>query len=192
MTKNILIIAMLTALFITSCQETAKQEKPETTATESVEKADDDIVKSTSTDINGKTLTLTFNNTEGTTTLEFNGETIELFAEKAASGIWYKNDQYELRGKGNDIELKKDGKVVFTHADDIVTKSLKNKEGQTLDITFNNSTNEARIYLDGGDQIELVEQKPASGIWYKNDHFELLGKGDHVELTKDGKSVFKN
>ena len=71
-------------------------------------------------------------------------------------------------------------------------KSLKNKEGQTLDMTFNNTTNEVKVYLDGGDQIELVGQKPASGIWYKNDQFELRGKGDNVELTKDGKTIFKN
>lgn len=192
MTKNILTIAIISALFLTSCQETAKQENVETTSTASVEKSQDDIVKTSSTDKDGKTLALTFNNTKGTTTLDFNGETIELVAENAASGIWYKNNQYELRGKGNDIELKKDGKVVFTHTDDVLTKSLKNKEGQTLDITFNNSTNDAKIYLDGGEQIELVGQKPASGIWYKNDHYELRGKGDNVALTKDGKTVFKN
>ena len=59
-------------------------------------------------------------------------------------------------------------------------------------MTFNNTTNEAKIYLNGGEQIELVGQKPASGIWFKNDHYELRGKGESVELTKDGKTVFKN
>lgn len=135
---------------------------------------------------------LTFNNTKGTVTLNFNGETSELVAQKSASGMWYKNDMYELRGKGNDLELKKDGNIVFTHTDEVVTKSLKNKEGETLDMTFNNSTNEAKIYLNGGEQIDLIGQKPASGIWYKNDHYELRGKSDNVELTKDGKTVFKN
>jgi membrane-bound inhibitor of C-type lysozyme len=189
MTKNFLTIAMLTALFLSSCQNAPKQEKTGTATTETV---GDDIVTTSSTDKDGKKLELTFNNTKGTATLNFNGETIELHAQKAASGIWYKNDLYELRGKGNDIELKKDGNLVFAHTDDIVTKSLKNKDGQTLDMTFNNTTNEAKIYLNGGEQIELVGQKPASGIWYKNDNYELRGKGDNVELTQDGKTVFKN
>jgi membrane-bound inhibitor of C-type lysozyme len=192
MTKKILTIAMLMTLFLNSCKETPKRGNAEFTTTESVEKVDDDIVKISSTDKDGKKLELTFNNTNGTTSLNFNGEIIELVAQKSASGIWYKNEDYELTGKGNDIELKKDGKVVFTHRDDIVITSQKNKEGQTLDMTFNNTTNQAKVYLNGGEQIELVGQNPASGIWYKNDHYELRGKSENVELTKDGKTVFKN
>ncbi|MBJ7883135.1 lysozyme inhibitor, partial [Gelidibacter salicanalis] len=49
-----------------------------------------------------------------------------------------------------------------------------------------------KAYLNGGEQINLVEEKAASGIWYKNDHYQLQGKGDSYELTKDGKIVFKN
>jgi hypothetical protein len=29
-----------------------------------------------------------------------------------ASGIWHKNDSYELRGKGKKIKLTKDGKTI--------------------------------------------------------------------------------
>ena len=54
-----------------------------------------------------------FNITKGTATVTFEVETFELLQEKAASGIWYKNDTYELRGKGEEVELTKDGKVVF-------------------------------------------------------------------------------
>ncbi len=192
MTKRFLTIAMLTALFLNSCKETPKQENAEPTTTESAGKVTDEIVTSTSTDKDGNELEMAFNNTKGTAILNFKGETIDMDAQKSASGIWYKSENYELRGKGNDIELKKDGKVVFTHEDDIVTSSLENKEGQTLAMTFNNTTNEAKVYFNGGDQIDLVGQKPASGIWYKNDEYELRGKGENVELTKDGKTVFKN
>lgn len=189
MTKKILTIAMLTALFLTTCTGTSKEERAETTAIESVA---DDIVTALSTDKDGQKLEMTFNNTKGTVTINFNGETAELKEQRSASGFWYKNDQYELRGKGNDIDLKKDGEIVFTHKDDIVTSSIKNKEGQTLDMTFNNTTNEAKVYLDGGEQIDLVGQTPASGVWYKNENYELRGKGENVELTKNGKTVFKN
>lgn len=191
MTRKFVTITLFTALFFTACTETAKKETADTT-TGPTEKVDDDISKVTFTDKDGKVLELSINNTKGTATVLFNGETIEMAEQKAASGIWYKNDQYELRGKGNDLDLLKDGKVIFTHQDSIVTSSLKDKDGQTLDITFNNTTNTAKVYLNGGEQIELVDQKPASGIWYKNDHYELRGKGDKLEYTRDGKTIFKN
>ncbi|HRK54062.1 MAG TPA: MliC family protein [Cyclobacteriaceae bacterium] len=192
MIKRVLTITLIVALFLNSCKEASKHENAETKTTETTEKDADEVVTIISTDKAGNKLEVSFNNMKGTATLNFDGEIIELVEQKAASGIWYKIENYELRGKGNDIELKKDGKVVFTHKDDIVTTSLKNGEGQTLDMTFNNTTNQAKIYLNGGEQIELVGQNPASGIWYKNDHYELRGKGESVELTKDGKTVFIN
>lgn len=192
MTKNILVIAVLGTLFLNSCKETPKQENPEMTTSETVEKDDDDFITATSTDKDGKQLDMLFNNTEGTLTVNFNGETIELVQERAASGIWYINEDYELRGKGNDIEFRKNGIVIFEHKDDIVQSSLKDKEGRTLDMTFNNTEGTVKAYLNGGEQIDLVAEKAASGIWYKNEQYELRGKGEKLELTKDGKTVFKN
>ncbi|MBD3905431.1 MliC family protein [Chryseobacterium sp. C-2] len=72
-----------------------------------------EIIKTTISDKNGKKLDMTFNNTKNIVTLVLNGETIELEGQKAASGIWYKNEHYELRGKGNENELHKDGKLIF-------------------------------------------------------------------------------
>lgn len=187
MTKLLSTIAVLTAFFFSGCTEAPKQES--TTATETVA---DELVKTTATDKDGRTLELSFNNTKGTVILQFRDETIVLQQQRAASGIWYTNDHYELRGKGNDIELKKDGEIVFTHQDDIVNTSLKDENGQTLDMTFNNTANTVKIYLNGGEQIELAGQKAASGIWYKNDQYELRGKGESLELKKDGETVFQN
>lgn len=113
MTNKVLTIAMLSALFLTSCKETPKQEKAENRKTETVEKKADEIVTSLLTDKDGKKLEMSFNNTKDIATLKFNGEIIDLVGQKPASGIWYKNDHYELRGKGNNIELTKDGKTVF-------------------------------------------------------------------------------
>lgn len=112
MTKNILTIGVLVALFLTSCKETPKQEKQETT-TETVDSSNDDIEKTTSTNKDGENLDISYNNTKGTATLNFKGEIIELAQERAASGIWYKNDIYELRGKGEHLELTKEGKTIF-------------------------------------------------------------------------------
>ncbi|MGO3261154.1 MAG: MliC family protein [Mesonia sp.] len=187
MTKQIFTIGMLIALFLTSCKETPKQETVKT-----IETVTDEIVHSTSTDKDGKKLEMSFNNTKDIATLNFNGETIELIRQKSASGIWYKNDTYELRGKGNDIELKKNGMIVFKHLDEIENISVKDKEGQTLNITFNNTDGTAKIYLNGGEQIDLIAEKAASGIWYKNDQYELRGKGENLELTKNEETIFKN
>ncbi len=189
MTRNVLTFAILATLGFSSCTGTSNKENAETTTIETVA---DDIVTTSYVDEDGKVLDVLFNITKGTATVTFEGETFELLQEKAASGIWYKNDTYELRGKANDVDLMKDGELVFSHKDVIVTSSLTNKEGQTLDMVFNNTTNTAKIYLDGGEQIELQGQTPGSGIWYKNDQYELRGKGEEVELTKDGKVVFKN
>lgn len=64
-------------------------------------------------------------------------------------------------------------------------------DGTALEMSFDNDKNEASIDFKG-ENLVLEGQKPASGIWYKNDHYELRGKGEELELTKDGKSVFKS
>ena len=196
MNKTILTLAMTSALFLTSCNETAKQESTEiTTATEPAVDStmvSTDIIKTTSTDKDGKTLDMSVDPIKGIATVNFNGETIEMMQEKSASGVWFKNDTYELRGKGNDLELTKDGKVVFKHVDDKQDVEAKSANGDVLTMNFNNSEGTVKAYLNGGDQIDLKEEKAASGIWYKNDKYELRGKGDSYELKKEGKTVFKN
>lgn len=192
MTKNFLALGVVATLFLNACKETPKQNQAESSTTEIVTNTQDDIVETSSTNNEGQTLQLIFNNSEGTVTFNFKGETVTLRQEKAASGIWYKNESYELRGKGNDLELKKDGDVIFKHEDNIVIYSIKNKDGDILDMTFNNTANTVKVYVNGGEQIELTGEKPASGIWYKNNHYELRGKGENLTLTKDGKVVFEN
>ena len=189
MKKKILTIAILATVALSACTGTSNKDNAATTTT--TETVGDDIVTMPYTDKDGENLEVVYNNTKGIALVTYKGETIEMEQQKTASGIWYINDKYEWRGKGNDIELIKDGEVVFMHEDVIVQSSLKDKDGQTLDMTFNNTTNTAKIYLNGGEQIDLEGQTPASGIWYKNDKYELRGKGDSVELIKDGETVFK-
>ena len=143
MTRNVLTFAILATLGFSSCTGTSNKENAETPTIETVA---DDIVTTSYVDEDGKALDVLFDNTKGTATVTFKGETFELLQEKAASGIWYKNDTYELRGKANDIDLMKNGKLIFSHKDIIVTSSLTNKEGQTLDMVFNNTTNTANIF----------------------------------------------
>lgn len=191
MIRKTIMIAMLTVFFLSACKQSNKQEETNKT-TEKIESVSGAISKTTLTSKDGKKLELLFNNAAGTVMINFNNETTELISQKPASGIWYKNDQYELRGKGNDITLKKDGNVVFEHQDDVVSIEAKNDKGDVLNLTFNNSEGTVKAYLNGGEQIDLVEEKAASGIWYKNDHYELSGKGENYTLKKDQKTVFKN
>lgn len=114
MKKFFLTTALLATFFLVSCNETPKQTKSENT-TEAVEKTTDEIVTSTSTDSKGNKLEMSFNNSKDIATVIFNGETIELVGQKPASGIWYKNDHYELMGSGESVELKKDGNTVFQY-----------------------------------------------------------------------------
>lgn len=192
MTKTILPIAMLAALFLNSCKNTPEQNTTETTITETVGNTTEDIVETTILNNEGKTLEMVFNNTKETATLIFNGKTIELNSEKAASGIWYKNKNYELRGKANDVQLSKNGEVIFKHKDNVVHSEIKNDKGDVLTMTFNNTAGTVKVYLNGGEQIDLIAEKAASGIWYKNSQYELRGKGDNYQLTKNGKTIFKN
>ncbi|QFZ54455.1 hypothetical protein FEZ18_06425 [Oceanihabitans sp. IOP_32] len=191
MNTKILTLGLVATLFLNACKDTAKQDQVDK-LTETTTASQENITTTTSTNKDGKTLELAFNHNKGTVIIKFDGDTSELQSQKPASGFWYKNEQYELRGKGNDIELKKEGELIFSHQDDIVNTSLKNAKGQTLDMTFNNSTNTVKLYLNGGEQIELAGEKAASGIWYKNEQYELRGKGLNLELKKDGKIVFEN
>lgn len=122
MKKSILLLAATTTLFLSSCNKdkkttstSASADSISVTPTDSLSTvtSKDDIVKSTLKNSKGEILDMTFNNTKDIATVVFNGETVELKGQRPASGIWYKNDHYELRGKGEEVELSKDGKVVF-------------------------------------------------------------------------------
>jgi hypothetical protein len=65
-------------------------------------------------DKNGNLLKMVFVNSKNTVTLYINNEVITLEGQRPASGIWYKNEQYELTGKGEQVTLSKLGKVIFT------------------------------------------------------------------------------
>ncbi len=174
--------------------ENADNEADSTILEESTELAEtsNDIVNQSLKDSLGNVLEMAFDNAKDIVMIKYQGETAELKSQKPASGIWYKNDTYELSGKGNDIQLKKDSVLVFEHKDDIVNIETKNDKGDVLTLTFNNTEGTVKAYLNGGEQIDLKEEKSASGIWYKNENYELSGKGDNYKLTKDGKVIFEN
>lgn len=131
MIKKIFAVSAIAALTLVSCKKEnlntetstgtdstaiAPMDSTKQSAQDSLtvnETKSNDIVKTSIADKNGKKLEMTFDNSKNTATLLLDGETIELQGQKAASGIWYKNDHYELRGKGSENELLKDGKLIF-------------------------------------------------------------------------------
>lgn len=190
MLKKTFIIALAVGFLFVSCNQKAKQNNQEQTAT--VQEQTDDIVNKTVTNPDGTILELSFNNTKGTATAIFKGETIQMESQRPASGIWFKNEHYELTGKGEDVTLLKNGKEVFSHkGEKTIVKDYKSKDGKEITVNIYNETNTATVVFEG-ETIDLQGQKPASGIWYKNDHYELRGKGDNIELTKSGETVFKS
>jgi hypothetical protein len=67
--------------------------------------------------------------------------------------------------------------------------TLKDKNGNLLKMVFVNSKNTVTLYINN-EVITLEGQRPASGIWYKNEEYELTGKGEQVTLSKLGKVIF--
>ncbi|MDD3300198.1 MAG: MliC family protein [Bacteroidales bacterium] len=104
------LITILISLFIISCNDVVKNEKP---VKEAVEFVVDEIVTSSVEGTDGQSLEMLFNNTKNIVTIIYNKDTIQLTGQRPASGIWYKNERYELRGKGDDVTFLKDGKEVF-------------------------------------------------------------------------------
>lgn len=132
MEKKILTIAMLTALFLTSCKETPKQENPVDTTEasvekasteESVEKASTVIAPDTLKDKTGNILVYDYDETKDILTITLNGEKIEMSGDNTmASGNHFKNDHYKFSEWHGKSTLEKDGKVIFEVGEETMPK----------------------------------------------------------------------
>lgn len=105
------VLAIFALLATTSCQDKGKMntiEDAKETASTSAEET-----TSVATNEAGENLAMTFNLSKGTAKVVWKQDTIVLKEEKTASGFSYKNEQYELKGKGENVDFSKDGKLVF-------------------------------------------------------------------------------
>lgn len=120
MKKVVLICAAATAL-LAACNNGAEEKVAEApTATQPSVAATPNIVKSRAIGTEGTSVEMSFDNDKNEATIDFKGEKLVLKGQSPASGIWYKNDRYELRGKGEELELTKDGKSVFKSSHSIM------------------------------------------------------------------------
>lgn len=135
MKKSILFLPALAALSLVSCKKESNNDSKVTsdsatavihsdstqtsmsdgaaTPVDSAAVKNNSIVIAKSTNAEGKSIDMTFDNSKNTATIVYEGETIELKGQPTGSGIHYKNDHWDLRGKGLENQLLKDGKVVF-------------------------------------------------------------------------------
>ncbi len=120
MNNKFLILTLVTFVFIgmISCKDKQTQSNPS------------DIVKSTAVNKDGQKLEMTFDNAKGTATVQYNGETIDLITDNPASGISYKNDNYQLMGKGEYVEFSKDGNLIFKSDDPFHAEQSGNNDDQ--------------------------------------------------------------
>lgn len=120
MKKNTLFVFGIATLGLFACKN-PKEGETETPKVDSLEvvtppapKADE-IVMDSLTNKEGKMLKMLFNNTQSTATFTFENETIEMKQDTTASGIQYSNEHFVFTEWQGQVDLKKDGKSIFTH-----------------------------------------------------------------------------
>ncbi|HEY4195735.1 MAG TPA: hypothetical protein VGM63_09385 [Mucilaginibacter sp.] len=72
-----------------------------------------EMVRDTTTGNNGQVLISEFNNRTGIFKFQLNRERIEMMQDTTASGVRAHNEHYQFWSWHNNIEIKKDGKVIF-------------------------------------------------------------------------------
>lgn len=145
MKKNLSFVCLLSICYFTSCNDEPQRAEPapaneavtvqDTTPKTDTTTQSTDVteVKTTVTSTTGENLDLTFTqNAQKEDILKIlkNGETIELKAEPTASGIRYKNQNYEYQEHQGEIILIKDGKTIFKaneNPDQAISASTKTK-----------------------------------------------------------------
>ncbi|MCL2792083.1 MAG: MliC family protein [Spirochaetaceae bacterium] len=79
--------------------------------------------------------------------------------------------------------------IVSETRNNIIYTRITNREGEFIDIIFNNARNDAILLLDG-QEIPLRGVVTASGTKYSNNQYTFMQWKDYIELTKDGETIF--
>lgn len=190
MTKYIALLSLLFSLSLSSCDNAGNNNqvitKPEPVVI-------DEIVNSTAVDKKGQKLEMSFNNTKSIAQVEWQGEKIELSQEPAASGIRYINDHYELMGKGEMVNLIKDGKVIFQSVSAhiygekrlFIAAATKNCSAGVLQKEC------LQVKYDQDEQKWELFYEPIEGFKYEKGYeYELLVMDERVDNpAADGSSI---
>lgn len=180
----ILIAAVSIAIFSTSCNSKSKQE------------SSDELIESTVTSTTGQQLEATFDTANELVTIIFEGDTAVLKQQPSASGINYKNDTYEYTEWQNEIELLKNGVVVFSNVDKdkrvYVGETLKDAEGEILTLFCDTTAETPTVtisYKDIKDKVLTQNYAWANGGEYEGENLKWTTNDQGGILEIDGKAV---
>ena len=178
------IAAVAIALFSTSCNSKSKQE------------SSDELIESTVTSTTGQQLEATFDTANELVTIIFEGDTAVLKQQPSASGINYKNDTYEYTEWQNEIELLKNGVVVFSNVDKdkrvSVGETLKDAEGEILTLFYDTTAETPTVtisYKDIKDKVLTQNYAWANGGEYEGENLKWTTNDQGGILEIDGKAV---
>lgn len=178
------IAAVSIAIFSTSCNSKSKQE------------SSDELIESTVTSTTGQQLEATFDTANELVTIIFEGDTAVLKQQPSASGINYKNDTYEYTEWQNEIELLKNGVVVFSNVDKdkrvSVGETLKDAEGEILTLFYDTTAETPTVtisYKDIKDKVLTQNYAWANGGEYEGENLKWTTNDQGGILEIDGKAV---
>ena len=178
------IAAVAIALFSTYCNSKSKQE------------SSDELIESTVTSTSGQQLEATFDTANELVTIIFEGDTAVLKQQPSASGINYKNDTYEYTEWQNEIELLKNGVVVFSNVDKdkrvSVGETLKDAEGEILTLFYDTTAETPTVtisYKDIKDKVLTQNYAWANGGEYEGENLKWTTNDQGGILEIDGKAV---
>ena len=185
MKKHFIWIAVVAiAIFSTSCNSKSKQE------------SSDELIESTVTSTTGQQLEATFDTANELVTIIFEGDTAVLKQQPSASGINYKNDTYEYTEWQNEIELLKNGVVVFSNVDKdkrvSVGETLKDAEGEILTLFYDTTAETPTVtisYKDIKDKVLTQNYARANGGEYEGENLKWTTNDQGGILEIDGKAV---
>ena len=59
--------------------------------------------------------------------------------------------------------------------------------GERLSVDFDNPREMATVRNSNGEAVDLFQERPASGLWYRASGYELRGEGVMARWTADGR-----
>lgn len=184
MKKIISLLTILSVVFVFSACKSAKKQN------------DENILKSTVTNAEGKQLELAYDTDNELVTIIFEGDTSVLKQQPSASGINYKNETYELTEWQNEVELLKNGTLVFSNVEidnrPIPPVTLKDEAGELLTLQYDTSGEKPIVtitYKDIKDEVLTQTYAWAKGGEYENENLRWTDSHEGGILVIDGKEI---
>ena len=188
------VASLFVLLFMNACKENVQPENVEKKMNNS-ELSDNNISKQIYTDKDDQKIEVSYDSKNDTASFMMNGERVELKSERSASGFSYANDQYVLVGKGDKIEITKNGEDVFTRFIKIseVDRYFVRNDYKDADLHFVKLTTQEelnKIFAVGA--VMGKNGTPTEIDFSKYYAVGLIGKTNNDGSELDIRSIMKN